>query len=96
MMSKTIVVAVGGEFSERLTSTPSTGYLWVVHELPKSIQLLGSTYENPASGIRPGDPGTQVFRFRVLKAGEHIITFALKRQWERDAVESHTLTVKAN
>lgn len=96
MTFETIIVAVGGEFTERLKSTPTTGYVWAVHTLPQGIQLLGSDYEKSASGIRPGDPVIQVFRFRTLKAGEHIITFVLKRQWESNAIESHAVTVKTN
>ena len=96
MPFETIIVTVGEEFKERLESTPTTGYVWEVQTLPEGIQLLGSDYEKSSSGIRPGDPVTQVFRFRTLKAGEHIITFVLKRQWESNAVESHTVAVKTN
>jgi predicted secreted protein len=67
-----------------------------MHTLPEGVQLLGSDYEKPASGIQPGDPVIQVFRCRAQKAGEHIITFVLKRQWESNVIESHTVTVKAN
>ena len=91
-----IAVAVGGEFSVRLKSTPTTGYLWEVQILPEGVQLLGSDYEKPAGRIQPGDPMIQVFQFRSLKAGEHIINFVLKRQWESNAVASHMVTVKAN
>lgn len=94
MTFETIIVAVGGEFTVRLKSTPTTGYVWEVHTLPEGIQLSGSDHEKSAGAIQPGDPVNQVFRLRTLKAGEHIINFVLKRQWESNATESHTVTVK--
>ena len=94
--SGSINAAVGGEFMLRLKSTPTTGYVWEVHTLPEGVQLLGSDYEKPAHGIRPGDSVIHVFRFRALTTGEHMITFILKRQWESNAIESHTVTVHSN
>jgi predicted secreted protein len=92
---ETIIIAVGKEFTVRLKSTPTTGYVWEVPSLPEGIQLLGSDYEKPEGDVQPGDPVIQVFRCLALKAGEHLITFVLKRQWESNAVESHVVTVKA-
>jgi len=94
--SETIRVAVGREFAVRLKSTPTTGYLWELHTLPEGAQLLGSDAEKPAVATQPGDPVIQVFRFRAEKAGEHIITFVLKRKWESSAIESHKVTVEAH
>ena len=96
MTSEIIAVAVAQEFAVRLKSTPTTGYVWEVQKLPEGIQFSGSDYEKPGSDIKPGAPVTQVFRFKAQKAGEYTITFVLKRQWETKAIESHTVTVKAN
>ena len=96
MTSEIIAVAVAQEFMVRLKSTPTTGYVWEVQKLPEDVQFLGSDYENPGSNIQPGAPVTQVFRFQVRKAGEHTITFVLKRQWETNAIETHTVIVKAH
>jgi predicted secreted protein len=93
---ETIMVSIAGEFTVRLKSTPTTGYVWEMHALPDGIQLLGSDYEKPERGIQPGDPAIQAFRFQALEAGEHVISFVLKRQWESDAIASHAVTVKAN
>ena len=96
MTVETIVVDVGSEFTIRLTSTPTTGYVWNVQALPEGIQLLGSAYEKSPIGIRPGDPIIHAFRFRALLSGQRIINFFLKRQWESNAIEAHTVTVQAN
>ena len=90
---ETIRIPVGEEFSVRLESTPTTGYMWNVNTLPEGIQLLGSEYEKP-TGDRPGDPGIQAFRFRALRAGEHLINFALKRPWEKNPIRSRTVRVE--
>jgi len=94
--SETFRVPVGGEFSVRLESTPTTGYVWDVETLPESIELLGSEYEKSADEHPPGDPGIQAFRFRARNAGEHQINFILKRQWEKNAIKSHTVKVEVN
>lgn len=96
MTFETIIVAGGGEFTVRLKSTPTTGYVWEVHTLPEGVELLGSDYEKPATGIQAGNPVIQVFQFRAQRAPKHKINFVLKRRWESNAVEYHTVTVKAN
>ena len=91
-----MTVPVGKEFEVRLSSSPTTGYIWQVAKLPESIQLSGSGSENVTSDLRPGDPTTQVFRFRTLKPGEGPITFSLKRPWESEAGQTHQVTVKSH
>ena len=94
MTSETINTAVGDEFEVRLAATPSTGYIWEAQSLPEGIKLSGSDYERPSADTRPGDPTTQVFRFRAQRAGDYTITFHLKRPWESDAAHSQTVSVK--
>jgi predicted secreted protein len=88
-----IITRVDEEFSVSLHSTPSTGYVWVLQSLPKSIELLGSSYINTPGEKRPGDPLTQVFRFQGGQSGESMIVFALKRQWEDLAIDTRSLSV---
>jgi predicted secreted protein len=95
MASETIIVLTGTEFTVQLNATPTTGYVWEVHTLPEDIKLLGSDYEKSGGVIAPGDQVIQVFRFRTLRSGEHTIKFVLKRPWESNILESHTVTVKA-
>lgn len=96
MTAETIAIAVGQEFTVSLKSTPTTGYVWEVQKLPPDVVLSGSDYETPKGAIKPGSPVTQVFRFKVQTAGEYNITFVLKRSWENQAIETHTVTLKAN
>jgi inhibitor of cysteine peptidase len=94
--SEIIQVPVGGEFSVRLESNPTTGYAWDVETLSEGVELLVGEYEKSAGEHPPGDPGIQAFRFRARKAGEYQINFILKRQWEKDAIKSHTVKVEVN
>lgn len=90
--SESIDAVAGKEFTVRLTSSPSTGYVWEVQALPEGVELLGSDYEKPSGDVRPGDPATRVFRLRALRAGKYSLTFQLKRKWEKQAIESKTVT----
>ena len=96
MASDTITVAVDHEFTISLKSIATAGYVWKIEMLPDTIQLLGSEIEKSADDNKPGDPITQVFRFRALKAGEYTILFVLARPWENKTIETHTVTVRAN
>jgi predicted secreted protein len=94
MSSDSVAVAVGAEFEVRLRSMPSSGYVWIPDSLPEGIELSGSESTPPGPDSRPGDPGTQVFRFRSREAGEKTIGFVLRRPWESEAVERHEVTVR--
>ena len=94
MSMDSITVAMNEEFTISLKSIATAGYLWKIESLPNAIQLLDTENEKPAGDTKPGDPTTQVFRFRAQEAGEHKITFVLARPWENKAIESKTVTVK--
>jgi predicted secreted protein len=96
LISQTITTSVGEEFSVRLESTPTTGYVWVVDSLPNGLDLLGNEHEPPGGGPMPGGTQDQVFLFRALAAGEYQIDFSLKRQWESQAIQTHSVRVKVD
>ena len=96
MNAENINAVAGKEFTVRLASSPSTGYIWEVTTLPEGVELLGSDYEKPSGEVRPGDPTTRVFRFHCLKAGTYQIKFDLKRKWEQHAIDSKTVAVTAS
>jgi len=95
MTDDTITVAVDQDFKIPLKSIGTAGYIWKIESVPDGIRALGSEIQNPPVATKPGDATTQVFRFRALEAGEHIITFALARPWENKAIETRSLVVKA-
>jgi predicted secreted protein len=91
----TLRVTVAQEFQIKLNSTPSTGYIWEVSELPGGIQLLGSFVDQQQRESIVGGSATQVFRFIAIAPGESGITFSLRRSWESDAAQTQIILVKA-
>ena len=94
MSSDSVAVGLGEDFEIRLQGNPSAGYVWEPDSLPRGIELSGSESVPPGPDDRPGDPGTQVFRFRSLEAGDATLSFALKRPWESEVVDHHEVTVR--
>ena len=43
-----------------------------------------------------GAGGTQLFRFKALKAGKTEINMVYKRPWEKEAIEQKTFTVNTD
>jgi len=60
---------------------------------PEGIELTGSESVPPGPESQPGDPGTQVFRFRSREPGEKRVEFVLGRPWESEVVDRHQVTV---
>jgi predicted secreted protein len=94
--AETIRCAVGEEFEVRLESTPTTGYIWEVAQLPETVELLGTEFEPSGGEPQAGAPGNQLFRFRAGQPGQYQIDFVLKRQWELEAIRSRTVSVQVN
>ena len=96
MTTETIRTSAGEEFEVRLESTPTTGYVWGVAQLPDTVELLREEFEPSGGEPQAGAPGFQHFRFRARQAGEYQIDFVLKRQWELKGIQSHTVNVEVN
>jgi predicted secreted protein len=93
MSPDSVSVAVEQEFEIRLPGSPATGYVWEPDSLPEGIELSGSDSVAPGPSSRPGDTGTQVFRFRSREPGESTIGFVLKRPWESEVADRHEVVV---
>lgn len=93
MVSDDVEAAVGEEFSVRLPSTPTTGYVWQVDALPKGVELLGSAFEKAPGTTKPGDEAVQVLHFRALEAGNYEVGFSLRRTWQKVAIESRSTRI---
>lgn len=81
--SKEISVRVNESFEISLKSNPSTGYTWMdpIYD-SEYLTLTGSTYILPPLSNVSGAPGTQVYTFKALKAGDTEIKLIYKRPWE--------------
>ena len=92
--SETIRAAVGAEFTVRLVSATSAGYVWDVDGEPAGVKLLERRVGNAPGKDAPGDPIAQVFRWQALNIGHHVIRFVLKPRWETTPTSTHIVTVE--
>jgi inhibitor of cysteine peptidase len=79
----------------RLPSNPSTGYSWSVAASKPGLLLQQgeAACEIPKSAKgRVGAGGTEVWRFRAVRAGTLTLTFSYARVWEKGVPPVRTLT----
>jgi len=88
-----IQIKVGDTLEVRLTSNPSTGYMWYVH--PKSTILLKLTGQTQTEATEPGvgRPILQVFTFQPKRAGDGILLLRYARAWEKPALGEEQFTL---
>ena len=91
-----VTTQADAEFSVRLPSSATSGYLWQPEAIPDAVELLGGSVEQPAGPPRVGGPATHLFRFRAKQKGKFVIRFVLKRPWEREPIETHSVTLTAD
>lgn len=81
---KTIEINVGEMDRISFTSNAaSTGYIWVLTDLPNNIYMLDIEDASPTPPM-PGKPGTRVFTILGARQGKGRLNFALVRSWEPD------------
>ncbi len=88
-------VVAGAVFDIALGCSPSTGYMWQPNPLPDGVVLLGSEFAAPANA-QVGDAGQQVFHLRAERAGHYTLMLVLKRRWEAEPIETHTVDLIAS
>jgi len=88
-----VQIKVGDTLEVRLTSNPSTGYMWYVH--PKSTILLKLTGQTQTEATEPGvgRPVVQVFTFKPKRAGDGILLLRYVRSWEKPALGEEQFTL---
>ena len=86
-----IQLAVGDEFAIELAGNPTTGYAWQVHADSQHLELLGQVFEPGGEGVGAG--GQEVFRFRVLAAGETEVACEYRRPWEKEVHDTRRFRV---
>jgi inhibitor of cysteine peptidase len=72
---------VGDRLEVELESNPTTGYRWELAPLPEGLVLVSSDVEEPGGSL-VGAPGTQVFVFDAVAAGEGILRFEYVRPFD--------------
>lgn len=83
-----------------LPSNPSTGFRWMLHDVPASVlEKLGpEVYSNPQSDAPIGSAGLSTWRFRAGRPGTSQLRLDYQRPWEQQAAPENvfdcTITVK--
>jgi inhibitor of cysteine peptidase len=84
-VGENIDISVGQEFIIALASNQTTGYSWQASYDETMLELVGgeSTYEPEETDEEVvGGGGTELFRFKALKAGEVEVTMTYAQPWE--------------
>lgn len=93
---KTVSVVAGRSFTIALSDNASTGYVWQVASVDRS---LGYPKETTVAGSasRPGSAGVKKFTWKTTSpfdlVGKHDIKLAKVRPWEKDAVPAATFSL---
>ncbi|EHH3086458.1 protease inhibitor I42 family protein [Salmonella enterica] len=83
------------QFEISLPSNPTTGYNWIVRQLPEQVALTGMDYaQSPDCGGKMGCSGTTTLHFKAVKAGAGKLIVQYARPWEALTNESNTITIK--
>jgi inhibitor of cysteine peptidase len=78
-------LAVGDRLEVELEANPTTGYSWEAAPLPDGLSLVSSEFEEPGGSL-VGAPGTEVFVFDVVAAGDGILRFEYVRPFDDPVV----------
>jgi len=84
---------MGDTLEVRLTSNPSTGYMWYVH--PKSTAVLKLIRQRQTDPTEPGvgRPVVQVFTFEPRRKGDGILLMRYVRSWEKPVLGEEQFSV---
>jgi len=70
-------------FSFELESNPTTGYGWIIKDLPKNVALLGMEYvQSQDCGDRLGCGGVEKFFFKSISLGKGTLELKYGRSFE--------------
>lgn len=83
------------QFEVKLPSNPTTGYNWIVRQLPEQVALTGMDYaQSPdCKADIVGCGGTTTLRFKALKAGTGKLIVQYARPWEALTNEAATINI---
>jgi predicted secreted protein len=81
-----VEASAGDRLVVRLPENATTGYQWVVDELPEPLQLATNEFLPPSSA-QPGAGGERRVELLVRGSGQGRVVLRLQRAWEREAVD---------
>lgn len=85
------VVPVRKKFAVDLEGIPGAGYMWGLSQHPEQIELVSQEVVSVSKEI--GGPSTQRFTLVGNQPGDYLLTFELKRRWEKQPAETKELKI---
>jgi inhibitor of cysteine peptidase len=70
----------------RIPENATTGYRWVVSELPESLELVADEFA-PPSTAEPGAGGERRVELLARGSGQGQVVLTLERPWEHEAAD---------
>lgn len=78
-----VTVAPGDSLVLRLPEQGSTGYVWMIDDLPEGTQVAVDDVEFD-SGLQPGAVATRLLELRIGD-GDGVVVLAKRQPWEADS-----------
>jgi inhibitor of cysteine peptidase len=79
----------------RVPENPTTGYSWMLAELPEPLQLGSNEYVPPQSSA-PGAGGERRVELMASRSGQGRVELSLERPWEDEAAERFEVLVRVD
>jgi len=89
--SESITVQTGAEFTISLQSTPSSGAIWYMGQLPDGLSFIE---EKRAVRDSIGSETSQIFTFYARNPGSYTLKFEYKRTWEQEIRKQKDISVQ--
>jgi predicted secreted protein len=78
-----VTIKMGDVLEVRLSSNPSTGYMWYVHKQSMALlKLTGQSQTQPTGPGTVGRPIVQIFDFAPKATGTGVLLLHYVRSWE--------------
>lgn len=77
----------------RVPENPTTGYSWVLADIPEPLRLGSNDYLPPQS-TAPGAGGERRVELVASRPGQARVELSLERPWEDEAVERFEVLVR--
>ncbi len=82
-----------GSIEVELPESPTTGYRWVVGEVPAGVEVEGHDFRPQTGEMVAGGAGTRAFRLAVSSPGTYELEFRLGRAWEAEPLRRRIVTL---
>jgi inhibitor of cysteine peptidase len=87
-----VVASTGDRIVIQVPENATTGYRWVVSDLPNTLTVESDELVPPTS-TRPGAGGERRIALNVRGAGEGQLVLSLERPWEGEAADRFVLSI---